>query len=359
MINLIYLHSVGFTQRALSRIFEHDENYKDFYTALSHESLRKLGFKEERIQTILQKKEKLDIGKIHKLVQELDVQIITAKNPLYPELLQKTPVRPYFLYVRGTLPANTNLISVVGSRKSTSYSRTVLSSIIPELVRSGYGIVSWGAYGVDALAHKITLENGGYTLAVFGTGIDRCYPRENKELFLQILASGWALVSPFPFGTIPEQFNFPIRNEIVAGISRGTLVTEAAEKSGTLITANLALDFGRDVFAIPGDIGKSTSTGTNMLIRDGQAKLTLGAADILSEYDSIAIVTENPIGKNTPRFNDSMEESIYELLRNESLDASSIGEKLSMDIAIVACKLSIMEVQGAIEMTIDGSYKAR
>jgi len=96
-----------------------------------------------------------------------------------------------------------------------------------------------------------------------------------------------------------------------------------------------------------------------MLIRDGQAKLTLGAADILSEYDSIAIVTENPIGKNTPRFNDSMEESIYELLRNESLDASSIGEKLSMDIAIVACKLSIMEVQGAIEMTIDGSYKAR
>ena len=142
MINLIYLHSVGFTQRALSRIFEHDENYKDFYTALSHESLRKLGFKEERIQTILQKKEKLDIGKIHKLVQELDVQTITAKNPLYPELLQKTPVRPYFLYVRGTLPANTNLISVVGSRKSTSYSRTVLSSIIPELVRSGYGIVS-------------------------------------------------------------------------------------------------------------------------------------------------------------------------------------------------------------------------
>lgn len=155
----------------------------------------------------------------------------------------------------------------------------------------------------------------------------------------------------------PEPYNFPIRNEIVAGISKGTLVTEAAEKSGTLITAGLALDFGRDVFAIPGEITKATSTGTNILIRDGQAKLIMSAMDILSEYEIVTIGTKNKERVNTPKFDDSLEKSIYELLVLEVLDISSIEDKLGIDIATIAFKLSIMEVRGIIEMTIDGSYK--
>ncbi len=187
---LVFLHSIGLTQKALTRIFATNENYEDFYSSLDHETLLKLGFKDEKIQMILAEKVKLDTQKIMNLIEKLGVQIITITNPLYPELLGQTSVCPYFLYVRGTLPSHTNLISIVGSRKSTAYSRSVLSDIVPELVRSGYGIVSGGAYGVDSLGHKITLENGGYTLAVFGTGIDRCYPKENKELFVEILASG-------------------------------------------------------------------------------------------------------------------------------------------------------------------------
>lgn len=158
---------------------------------------------------------------------------------------------------------------------------------------------------------------------------------------------------------MPEQYNFPIRNEIVAGVSKGTLVTEAAEKSGTLITAGLALDFGRDVFALPGDITKTTSTGTNSLIRDGQAKLILGAADILSEYEPMIIETKNGGITNVPKIDDPLEASIYELIRFEPLDISSIGDRTGVDISMIACKLSMMEVHGIVEMNIDGSYSIK
>ncbi len=358
-LSLVLLHSAGFTQKALSRIFENDENYEDFYNSISLEKLQKLGFKEDKIQWILKKKTELNITKISELLEKLDVQIITVKNPLYPELLQQAPVHPYFLYVRGNLPSHTNLISVVGSRKSTQYSRAVLSDIIPELVRSGYGIISGWAYGVDSIGHKTTLESGGYTIAVFGTGIDRCYPKENKELFLNILSAGWALISPFPLGTLPEQYNFPIRNEIVAGLSKGTLVTEAAEKSGTLITAGLALDFGRDVFAIPGEVTKVTSSGTNALIRDGQAKLITNAMDILSEYGTMTVVDNEIKVQPTIVFDDEAEQTLYEALKVESLDISSLEDKLGIDISTIAFKLSMMEVRGIIEMNIDGSYRVK
>lgn len=139
---LVFLHSLGFSQKALSRIFENGENYGDFYDRLDYQLLQKLGLKEDRIQSILEKKQKLHTAKITEYIEKLGVQIITVKDPQYPELLRQTPIRPYFLYVRGTLPVHTNLISVVGSRKSTMYSRTTLGTIIPELVRAGYGIVS-------------------------------------------------------------------------------------------------------------------------------------------------------------------------------------------------------------------------
>lgn len=356
LLFLVFLHSIGFTQKTLGRIFEKEENYEDLYNKLNHGLLQKFGFKDEKIRSLLEEKEKLDTVKISRIIRELDIRIITLKDPLYPELLRQTSICPYLLYVRGTLPTDTDLISVVGSRKNTAYSRTALSEILPELIRNGYGIVSGGAHGVDSIAHEIALEHGGYTLSVFGTGIDRCYPKENKALFNRILSSEGALMSPFPIGTGPEPYNFPIRNEIVAGISKGTLVTEAAEKSGTLITAGLALDFGRDIFALPGDITKTTSIGTNALIRDGQAKLVLGAADILSEYGIVHSVTANGNRKNIPSFDSPLEESVYRLLEAGPLDISSIGDRLDIDAAAVAGILSIMEIHGMVKVTMDGSY---
>lgn len=358
-LSLVCLHSIGFSQRSLVKIFEREENYEDFYNRLDSALLSKFGLKDDKIETVLEKKRKLDMGKISSLLEKWGVRIITLKDPEYPELLRQTPVCPHFLYVRGTLKTWSDFLSIVGSRKSTVYSRQALLSIIPELVRSGYGIISGGAYGVDVIAHKITLENGGYTVAVFWTGIDQCYPRENREIFEKIITSGGALISTFPLGTGPETYNFPIRNEVVAGLSRGVLVTEAAEKSGTLITAGLALDFWRDVFALPGEITKTTSVGANKLIRDGQAKLILGATDILSEYLPIQIIEWWYREEISVTFDDAVEESIYTLLKSEPLDASVVSNQLGLDIATVAFKLSMMEVRWLVEMGIGGGYEVR
>ncbi|MDD2917292.1 MAG: DNA-processing protein DprA [Candidatus Gracilibacteria bacterium] len=356
LLSLVFLHSLGFSQRALCRIFETRDNYEEIYESLDLATLQKLGFQSEKVNSLLSAKTKIDTVKIRDVLEKLEVRIVTKKDPDYPELLLQAPVHPYFLYVRGTLPSHANLISVVGSRKSTAYSRAVLEEIIPGLVDNGYGIVSGGAHGVDSLGHKISLEHGGYTVAVFGTGIDRCYPKENKELFINILKGGGALISALPIGMGPEPYNFPIRNEIVAGISRGTLVTEAAIKSGTLITAGLALDFGRDVFATPGDITKTTSNGTNALIRDGQAKLTTSAGDILGEYETTGFVQKEAPTVIPVLFDDAGEKNIYELLRVEPLDISSIEDHLGEDITTIAFKLSMMEVRGIIEMGLDGRY---
>ena len=131
------------------------------------------------------------------------------------------------------------------------------------MVSAGYGIISGGAYGIDSVAHTITLKNNGYTAAVFGAGVDIYYPTSNRQLFDEIVAHGGALISQFPLGTIAEPFHFPIRNAVVAGISRGTLIAEAGEDSGTLITARLALESNRDVFVLPADITRMTALGSN------------------------------------------------------------------------------------------------
>lgn len=356
---LAYLHSLGFSQRSLVRIFATSDNYEEFYDNLSQESLKKLGLRDDKIATVLAKKQKLDTEKISYTLRSLGARIVTLKDDEYPELLRQTSICPYFLYVRGKIRAGSDYLSIVGARKSTPYSRQALSLIIPDLVHAGYGIVSGWAYGVDSIAHKIALENNGYTAVIFGNGIDGCYPKENRELFEQIIESGGALVSIFPIGTIPNTYNFPIRNEIVAGMSRGVVVTEAAERSGTLITARLALDCGRDVFALPGEMTKIMSAGANALIRDGQAKLILSAADILSEYQSVEIIKWWSPKKSAITFDDAIEEAIYTLLSGEPLDASAIGEKLTINITTVAFKLSMMEVKWLVEMGIGGEYEVR
>lgn len=155
------------------------------------------------------------------------------------------------------LPLNTALISVVGSRKHSQYAASCLEKIIPELIRAGYGIISGGAYGIDSVSHEITLKNKGYTAAIFGAGMDIVYPLSNHQLFEEIVSQGGALISQFPLGTLAEPYNFPIRNAVVAGISRGTLIAEAGEDSGTLITARLALEANHDVFVIPADISRT------------------------------------------------------------------------------------------------------
>jgi DNA processing protein len=212
---------------------------------------------------------------------EAGVAIVTMESPAYPASLRNTPDPPLYLYVKGTLkPGDENAVAIVGTRKPTHYGTTVTSRIASELSASGFTIVSGMARGIDTQAHRGALAAQGRTIAVLGCGIDVVYPPENRELMDRISGAG-AVVTENAFGTKPEAGYFPARNRIISGLARGTVIIEASEDSGSLITAGYTREQGRLLFAVPGNIGTPTSRGTNSLIKGG-AILVERTEDILT-----------------------------------------------------------------------------
>lgn len=352
---LVYLHSIWFSQKNLSLIFEKNDNYKEFFDNLSFETLSKYKIKDEKIFELMANYKTTDYSKIDKILENEKIEIVTINDSNYPELLKNIPNSPFLLYFKWEIRNDLSLLSIVGSRKNTRYSQVVLDSIIPWLVNNNFGIVSWWAYWVDSLAHSITLKNSWYTISVIWTWIDQIYPNSNKVLYENIVSNSWAIISIFRLGTWPEPYNFPIRNEIIAWLSRWTLITEAWDNSWTLITAQLALELNRDVFVIPWDIGKDTSIGANRLIRDWLGKLIIEYKDILSEYN-ITINENNKVKKETKWFSDEIEQKIFNELMKNSLDASAIADKLWLDIEVIWYKLSIMEICWHIELSKTWNY---
>ncbi len=249
----------------------------------SHEDLRKIGMLSDKVAAAIgsfpwQEHAKHEISK----ATEANVTIVTADSPAYPESLRNTPDPPPYLYVKGELHIeDRKAVAIVGTRKPTYYGMTVTRRIASELSSAGFTIVSGMARGIDTQAHRGALAARGRTIAVLGCGIDVVYPPENKRLMEEIIhAEHGAVVTENPFGTQPESGYFPSRNRIISGLSRGTVIIEAAEDSGSLITAKYTLEQGRKLFAVPGNIGSSTSKGTNSLIKQG-AILVEGVEDIL------------------------------------------------------------------------------
>jgi DNA processing protein len=212
---------------------------------------------------------------------KLGVAIVTCEDPLYPQNLLNIYDYPPFLYVKGSLDPAEVCVAIVGSRIASTYGRYVTEKISRELALKRITVVSGLARGIDSAAHRGALAGKGRTLAVLGCGLDLVYPPENEQLAQTIMACG-ALVSEFPFGTPPNAPNFPLRNRIISGICLGVVVVEAGEKSGSLITARIAAEQGRSVFAVPGAIEAAGSRGTNRLIKQG-AKLIENVEDILEE----------------------------------------------------------------------------
>ncbi len=217
-----------------------------------------------------------------RLVQEAGGTLLTLADELYPLRLKEIYDPPPLLYLRGELKEEDNLaLSIVGSRKTSPYGRWITEKMSQEIVRHGITIVSGMARGIDSVAHGGAISGGGRTLAVLGCGIDVIYPPENRTLFGQIIDHG-AVLSEFPMGSRPEGIHFPRRNRIISGLSIGVVVVQASAESGSLITADYALEQGREVFAIPGNVGAEGSRGTNRLIKEG-AKLVESSEDILEE----------------------------------------------------------------------------
>jgi len=253
------------------------------------------------------------------------IDLLTVLDPGYPENLKEVSDAPVLLYLRGSLRKDDRAaVAVVGTRMPSSYGRSAAERITRELVQHGLTIVSGLARGIDTVAHRSALANGGRTLAVLGCGLDRIYPPENRKIAERITESG-ALISEFPCGTGPDAGNFPRRNRIISALSLGVLIVEAGEKSGALITADTALDQGREVFAVPGEIFNSRARGTNRLIQQG-AKLVQSAADILEELSYRLPIQneEKPAVSPVPPDLSEKEKRILEMLSEKPVHIDAI-----------------------------------
>ena len=286
-----------------------------------------------------------ELGKVEKC----GARIIPYLDPYYPVALKEIHDPPVLLYVQGKdIPQNVTFIGVVGSRNPTPYGVKSAEMISQGLGRRGLGVVSGMARGIDSAAHRGSLAGQGFTIAVLGTGIDIIYPASNRRLASEIIDKG-AVITEFPLGTPPEPKNFPIRNRIISGLCKAVVVVEATRKSGSLITASLALEQGREVFAVPGSIHSFKSTGCHFLIKQG-ARLIENSDDILDElgmnYDYVPktdLLKEGPL----PPMDES-EKGIYDMIGDYPLHIDQITRKGNLAPGKAASILMRMELKGII-----------
>jgi len=293
-----------------------------------------------------------------KTVQDLisnNIKVTGLGDPDYPNLLAEIPDPPVVIYSRGRLPAHEMpLIAIVGARKATPYGRVMAKKLAEDLASLGWGVVSGMARGIDTAAHEGAITGNGYTLAVFGCGVDVCYPRENQKLYDKIAEEG-CLLSEFPPGTGPQPKNFPVRNRIISGCSLGTLVVEASERSGALISASFALEQGRDVFAVPGSVTSARSRGTNNLIKQG-AKLVESAEDVIAEYPYLSFAS--PVPREGPAKGTKLppeEAAVYKYLNLEPAHIDQLAEVTGMPVSIIGSILTMLELKG-LAKRLPGHY---
>ena len=284
--------------------------------------------------------------------------LLALSDPLYPALLREIPSPPPLLYGQGdplTLALPT--IAIVGSRHASQSGIDTAARFATELTGGGFVVASGLALGIDGAAHRGALT-GGLTLAVVGCGIDRCYPPSHQGLWQRIVAAGGAVVSEFPPGTPPRAAHFPRRNRIISGLSLGVLVVEAAPRSGSLITARLALEQGREVFAIPGSIHNPLARGCHQLIRSG-ATLVETTADILAQLDGMLALKHaeahaaaqpmpGPNASGRPRLEGDAA-SVFDALGHEPADADLLMARTGLDVVAVTSGLAELELAGLVE----------
>ena len=283
-------------------------------------------------------------------INEKGYRIIPLTDPVYPPLLREIPDPPPLLYVFGNMGNTERSISVVGSRNATGYGVSTTKRLCETLAQLGITVVSGMARGIDTAAHIGALRGHGNTIAVLGSGFDRIYPAENRDLFYEISRNG-AVISEFPLNTEPDPHNFPTRNRIISGISLGTIVVEATQKSGSLITARLAAEQNREVFAVPGNVHSFKSIGTHRLIKQG-AKLVEHAQDILEELPP-GVVSGKPTDappkqKRLPAL--SRDESrVFDVLEPYPIHIDELARKTGISPGELAGILLSLELKGLVD----------
>ncbi|HEX5889622.1 MAG TPA: DNA-processing protein DprA [Pyrinomonadaceae bacterium] len=349
----------GIGPRAAAKILERFGSAESVYNATRTE-LEQLRLAPEAIDSIISRVLRSTAEAEIAAVRKLGGDILLLDDGVYPSSLREIYDPPIVLYVKGAWAEclDQPCIGVVGSRKCSTYGQNAANMLARDLAQRGLTVVSGFARGIDAAAHRGALEAGGRTVAVLGTGIDEVYPRDHKKLAEEILASGGALVSQFPLGTPPVSENFPYRNRIISGLSLGIVVVEAAENSGSLITARLAMEQNREVYAVPGNITSRNSFGTNYLIKGAGAKLVQQWQDIAAELpqDLAARLLPPPVTRSqsslaeklafVPEGLSQSETSVFRLLSHDSpAHVDWLVDKSKLPISDLTAALLALEMR--------------
>ena len=348
---LAALHQISkCTNKRLFTLFKKKRDFEYLWKNASVSDFMKRGIEQNIAEEIVEKRKGIDPDKPLQQLKKDGVKTIHFYDKEYPLLLKEISDPPFLLYVRGDISAlNKICFAVVGTRLMTPYGRQSLEHIIPPLIQTGLVVVSGLAIGVDAHAHKVTLNYTGKTIAVLGSGIDCISPSNNTRLAEKIVEQGGAVISEFPVGMKPTIYTFPIRNRIISGLSKGVLIVEAKEKSGSLITAQLALDQNREVFALSGSIFAENMMGTHRLIQKGEAKLVTSGQDILEELGIDQSQMEKFEKNKTIGFDSKKEEQIYTLLTKETQYTDHIIQQSGLSSSEVNGILTVLEMKGFVE----------
>lgn len=315
--------------------------------------LRAAGLDSKSAELICSERQRVNLEDELQKLERYKVKAITWNDSNYPARLREIDTCPPVLYVRGSLlPEDENAIAVVGTRHTSVYGRQVAGEIAGDLARNGITVVSGLARGIDSVAHKVAIEAGGRTVAVTACGVDMVYPSDNVDLARQIMEHG-ALVSEYPLGTKPKAEHFPLRNRVMSGISLGVLVVEAGERSGALITAHLAIEQNREVFAVPGNIFSPTSRGTNRLIQEG-AKLVRNCTDILEELNVTVVAQQLELKQNVVATD--AESQLLGYLSREGSYIDDICHRSGLPVSTVGSLLTMLELKGLARQVGNASY---
>lgn len=307
-------------------------------------------------ENLLLARRQIDLATEWQRVVRTGAQVLTWEDEHYPANLREIDAPPPVLYVRGELrPDDVLAVALVGTRRASAYGREVAHLAATEFAHNQVTVISGLALGVDTVAHRAAVEAGGRTIAVLGSGVDQVYPAQNRELADAIMANG-ALISEYPVGTRPEASNFPPRNRIISGLSRGVVIVEASQRSGALITAQFAAEQSREVFAVPGSILHPGSAGCNELIRQGATPF-LSVNDVLDQLNFATLSTQTLVRQSTPA--DPLEAQLMTILTQEACHVDDLVRRLALPSSQVSSILTLLELKGMVRQVGGMTYMIR
>lgn len=346
---LIWLNSLKVGNKNIENIMKQVPQLIDIWNFSSNQIYNLKGIKPKIKEKIISNRNKDYMEKLFIDIDKHNINTITIFDEDYPETLYHIYDSPKVLYTKGKITSKDKFsIAVVGSRKATSYGKWATEKFVKELVQLDITIVSGLALGIDGIAHRIALEENGRTIAVLGNGLDTVYPKRNKDIYEEISNKG-AVLTEYFLGVPPLAYNFPQRNRIISGLSLGVIVIEAKERSGSLITAHHALEQGKEVFSLPGNINSIFSKGTNKLIKDG-AKPIMDIDDIIEEIYELQEKVKTKKEKTVDYSGLSpLEIKVFELIKEGPIHCDSIAFTIGLDISTVYSVLTILELKGMIK----------